>query len=221
LVKSSAVTVTANPGPTLSVQVLPSPIAGYVGTGFTISTIWSPVEAGPYDYDIDYGDGSAHAIGTTSPYQPAVTFVHAYSAVGDFTIKATIKNTSTGVTGSGQATVSVAKIPSALSCGATPATGVVPLSVTVSGKLTRTDTGGGLGGKSLNIYVDGVKVAAASTVSDGSYSTKVTITTAGTRSIYADFAGDATTLGCSEETGPSGPAGWGYEADREWSAQGP
>ena len=57
----------------------------------------------------------------------------------------------------------------------------------VSGRLTRNDTGGGLGGRSIIILVDNVPVGSAITNSNGNFSTILSINVVGFHTIKAMF----------------------------------
>jgi len=57
----------------------------------------------------------------------------------------------------------------------------------VSGRLTQDDTGGGLGGRSITIFVDGIPIGSTPTDSAGYYSTNLSINVIGLHMIKASF----------------------------------
>lgn len=65
--------------------------------------------------------------------------------------------------------------------------------VTATGKLTRTDTGGGLAGQTVRIIYDATEAKVVTTASDGSYSAPFNApATVKSYNVYARFAGAAT-----------------------------
>jgi len=83
-----------------------------------------------------------------------------------------------------------------------PASGVVPLTVYISGYLQDID-GIGLNGKTVKIYKNGAFLKSVSTSRyenvDGYFATTDKLTVAGTYSYYAEFEGDDKYEGCDLE----------------------
>lgn len=84
-----------------------------------------------------------------------------------------------------------------------PASGQVPFTTKIGGQLTDSG-GGGIGGKTVDIYVNAVKFASVATNSNplagwiGIWWVNVLISAVGTYNIYAEFVGDAEWEGCEE-----------------------
>jgi PKD repeat protein len=99
---STAVAVIPVPKPTIIIT--PSPVPGHVGAQTTLTIqVTVPTGIGVQDMTIDFGDGSAADLGgATSAAVP-----HVYTAVGTYTVKVTIVDTS-GQTTIGTAVVSIA-----------------------------------------------------------------------------------------------------------------
>ena len=68
--------------------------------------------------------------------------------------------------------------------------------VKISGKLKRQDTGEGLGGKTVSLWVNGIQEATTTTGSDGSYSFNYRIPEEGRYDFYTHFDGDDKFWGC-------------------------
>lgn len=98
-----------------------------------------------------------------------------------------------------------AKVQSSVSISVTPRSGDPPLEVTITGKLTRNDTGAALGGRSpMRLYQGGEVVDTTSTSIDpatlGTYEFTVTLER-GTHSFFVEFPGDDEFLGCVGKDG--------------------
>lgn len=96
-----------------------------------------------------------------------------------------------------------------------PKSVVVNESFTVSGKLTRVDTGEGIPNQPINIYYDTSKIASTTTTSNGTYSTSCAIPKPGTFTLKAEFPSVAGSLYATSSaqvlakvTGPLGL--WGF-----------
>ena len=85
-------------------------------------------------------------------------------------------------------TVSAASVASTLTISG-PTTAVTGTAFTVSGKLTRNDTGAGVASQIIQLLRNGTASTTATTASDGTYSMSVTEAAAGTDTYQASFAG--------------------------------
>lgn len=94
------------------------------------------------------------------------------------------------------------KAQAALSLDVSPASGYVPLTITVRGYLRRSDTGAGLGARTVKIYKDGSPFAELKSSFNpadiGYYETADVLNDVNTHSYYAQFLGDDQFLGCGE-----------------------
>ena len=94
-----------------------------------------------------------------------------------------------------------AKLETALSIGVKQITGPPSAKIEIKGKLTRKDTGAGLGGRTVDVYRDGVLLTTVPTSIDpaklGDYLHEDYVD-AGTYSYYAEFLGDDWFKGCKE-----------------------
>lgn len=96
-------------------------------------------------------------------------------------------------------------VQSSISINVSPRSGSPPLSVSITGKLTRDDTGAALGGRGpIKLHQNGVVVDSMSTSYDpatlGQYAFTVTLPK-GTYSFFTEFPGDDEFLGCLKENG--------------------
>jgi len=105
-----------------------------------------------------------------------------------------------------EASASFAKPDTNLTINVSPSSGIIPLTVTISGKLTRKDTGAGLGGRTINLYRNGSLIATTTTSIDpstlGEYRFTDTLSAAGSYSYFTEFPGDDYFKGCGEENKP-------------------
>lgn len=97
------------------------------------------------------------------------------------------------------------KPSTSVSISVTPTSGAPPLQVTISGKLTRNDTGAALGGRGpMNLHQELILVDSTSTSYDpatlGEYEF-VVLLEKGTHSFFVEFPGDDEFLGCIREDG--------------------
>lgn len=93
--------------------------------------------------------------------------------------------------------VLAAKIPTALDIQVDPTSGVPPFNAGVTGQLYDPATMQIVGGKTVNILLDGVVVASALNEAYRGFSrVDVPISTVGTHTIQAEFLGDGTYEGC-------------------------
>jgi len=88
------------------------------------------------------------------------------------------------------------KLATSLSIDVSPTSGTAPLNISVSGYLTETATGYGVGLKPINVYVNGSLYGSVDTKSNGFYATYITLTSQGTYTIHTEFGGDVTYEGC-------------------------
>lgn len=92
-----------------------------------------------------------------------------------------------------------AKIETVLSIDVNPLFGAPPLAVTIQGSLRRDDTSLGLGGKTVDLYRDDVKIKSMVTKTTqplGVYVFHDTLSAAGGHEYYVYFAGDTQFEGC-------------------------
>lgn len=108
-------------------------------------------------------------------------------------------------------TCTFAKVQAAIAIAVTPTSGLPPLAVTGSGKLTRADTGAGLGGRTVKAYrtdpAGSTKYLGYTTTSIdpatlGNYSFLDTIPSDGAWKYQTEFEGDDGFKGCAEATAP-------------------
>lgn len=101
-------------------------------------------------------------------------------------------------------TAEYGKIATAISIIVSPPSGAPPLSVRITGLLT-TAVGGPLGGKTVHLYRDGVKIKSMATKmtspGQGAYDFTDVLETPGNHTYYVEFEGDDTYEGCEEEPG--------------------
>lgn len=100
---------------------------------------------------------------------------------------------------------SYAKIETILTIDVNPLFGDPPLAVTILGLLSRGDTSLGLGGKTVDLYRNGVKIKSMKTraISPGfgAYEFHDTLSAAGGYEYYVYFAGDTQFEGCEASDG--------------------
>ena len=100
------------------------------------------------------------------------------------------------------------KIGTSLTIDVNPMFGQAPLSVTITGRLSRDDTGGGLGGKIVELHRNGVKIKTATTKTStplGIYQFNDTISADADYYVY--FSGDPQFEGCEASDGAAVPDG--------------
>ena len=93
-------------------------------------------------------------------------------------------------------TVVVNKINTSLSISLSKTSGAPLDWIKITGKLTRDDTGAGLGGKTVTLWVNGIKEKSTTTASDGSYKFDWKCPEEGRYDIYTHFDGDVTFWPC-------------------------
>jgi len=97
------------------------------------------------------------------------------------------------------------KIGTSLTIDVNPIAGGAPLAVTIFGLLSRTDTGGPLPGKTVELWRDGSKintqVTKTTSPGQGAYEFHDTISTEGDHSYYVYFTGDIQFEGCEAGDG--------------------
>jgi len=97
------------------------------------------------------------------------------------------------------------KVLTSLSIDVNPLFGAPPLAIKIIGRLSRVDTGVGLGGKTAELYRNGVKLKSMTTKTtspgQGSYEFHDTIATAGGFEYYVYFRGDSLFEGCEAHEG--------------------
>ncbi len=95
-------------------------------------------------------------------------------------------------------TVQATALPTtAITITSTPNPSAVGQTVTVSGHLSRTDTGAALSGKTVSVVEGTAVVATVVTDTSGNYSVPLTFNAAGTFSLQAQFTGDSSFQGSS------------------------
>lgn len=82
------------------------------------------------------------------------------------------------------------QVATTLTC-TSPATGTVGTAISITGKLTRNDTGAGVAGQTIQLQVNGADAAGktATTAADGSYTISFTETVIRTDGFDVTFAG--------------------------------
>jgi len=97
------------------------------------------------------------------------------------------------------------KIGTDLTIDVNPLAGSAPLSTTILGILTRDDTGGGLPGKTVELWRNNVKIKSMITKTtspgQGAYEFHDTLSTQGEHSYYVYFTGDSKYEGCEASDG--------------------
>ncbi len=97
------------------------------------------------------------------------------------------------------------KIGTSLTIDVNPTAGGAPLAITIIGMLRRDDTGGGLPGKTVELWRNNIKIKSMTTKTtspgQGSYLFKDTLSTQGTFSYYVYFTGDTKYEGCEASDG--------------------
>lgn len=89
---------------------------------------------------------------------------------------------------------------------ANPPSGIGTGPYSFAGYLKRADTLAGIGGKNINLVIDGVVASSTTTDSYGYWSFVDFYLLPGTHTLYAEFPGDATYEGCSPEPRLSNPS---------------
>jgi hypothetical protein len=84
---------------------------------------------------------------------------------------------------------SAGPISTAITVSIDHSSGTAPLTVTCSGKLTRTDTGAGLAGKVVNLVVNGTVETTTTTDASGNYSKALLFDQNGSFQIIASYSG--------------------------------
>ncbi len=215
-VRSNTVTISVGKIATvIAIDPLPTPI--YVNEPFLLSGILRELVSGitlpgetiTLSYDgIAIGSvvtGSGGTWSTEATIPTAGTYRITASWPGDATHTAVIAE-------SDDFTVSL--IESALTISA-PETVLVDATFTVSGVLTRADTGEGLAEQTINLYYNTTPITSVTTSADGSYSAETHIPTAGSYTLKAEFLGTVgfgssvgtTTIGIGEIVAPP-PLTW-------------
>jgi len=100
------------------------------------------------------------------------------------------------------------KIGTDLTIDVNPMFGDAPLAVAITGRLSRDDTGGGLGGKLIELHRNGVKIKTATTKTStplGIYQFNDTISA--NADYYVYFSGDTQFEGCEASDGAAVPDG--------------
>lgn len=241
MVKSSEVTVLATKKEvTLSLDVYygsgpphPQDITGYLkdkitGAGISGATIalWSGAET-------FIGNFTTLTDGSYGTFNYAV-------AVGTYNFTANFLGNATYLSATAGKTCIYAKGATTITIARTPAEGIIPLTVTISGKLKRVSAdrygvaGEGIAAKTVNLHKDRAITPLKSTITSGTpatvgdYSFTDTLTVVGTYIYDTRFETDAYYLGCeeelgagkgslppkAEETASKGTRGWGCES--EW-----
>ena len=103
----------------------------------------------------------------------------------------------------------VAKISTSVLISVSPTSGIIPFTVSISGRLF--DSAGiPLDGKTINLYSNAILVGTTTTAAGpagipaGSYAFNVNITAAGTYQFQTEFPGDAAYEGCTVHNGTHG-----------------
>jgi len=120
-------TLTVTATEALTVTITPTPSRGYVGTTFIFTVNWTPILPGPFDVDIDYGDGVTGR--ETGVLTPPTYFHYAYTVAGSYTVRVVVTDTYTGGKGYASVTVEVSQVLT-VSFSADKLKGMVPLSIT-------------------------------------------------------------------------------------------
>lgn len=147
--------------------------------------------------DVDYGNRT-----TYTPYPPSPKGYFAFNEIilpaGSHTVQVIYNGNTTYGYNPCQSTIAsiLTQILTTLTCSVNPTSGAPPLTVTISGALTRSLDGIGVAAKPIDIYVDNVKISTVNTDDVGNYSTTLTFETVGNHSIYAEFTGDTEYEGC-------------------------
>lgn len=202
MVKSATKTVTVGKIATsLTIEVvecggppIPPQVAGYLketATGNPISgqavELW--INDVFYDSYVTLGDGS-------------YGFYKVPIGEGTFTFETIFGGDATYAGSEAARTCTYAKVSTSLSISVSPPSGTPPLTVAISGRLTRVDTGAGLS-RLINLYKDGVLIESQRSSMEparlGEYSFSDALMEAGTYSYYVDWAGDEWFSGCGEE----------------------
>lgn len=125
--------------------------------------------------------------------------------VGTYSFDTTFAGDATYLSSVASKSCTFAKVQAGITIAVAPASGEAPLVVTVSGVLTRNDTGDGLAARTVKVYrVDpnavstllGSATTSSEIVNRGAYSYSNTIPTFGTWGFYTVYDGDAQFLGC-------------------------
>ena len=88
------------------------------------------------------------------------------------------------------------KKPTAITISVNPTQGVIPYRALVGGMLFDAETWIGIPLVQVAVYFDGVLVARVTTAQDGGYTSAVDVKTAGTHTVYTEFAGNDVYEGC-------------------------
>jgi len=97
-----------------------------------------------------------------------------------------------------------AKVGTNITIDVNPLFGAPPLAVTITGRLSRDDTTGGLGARVVELHRNGVKIKTATTKTStplGIYQFNDTLSAGGGYEYYVYFAGDALFEGCEASDG--------------------
>ncbi|MEM2197335.1 MAG: hypothetical protein QW290_09675 [Sulfolobales archaeon] len=86
--------------------------------------------------------------------------------------------------------ITITKIPVSLTISAEPREVTVGEGFVVSGKLIRLDTGAGLAGKKVELYINGSKTSETTSNATGDYSFKIRIESVGRYTLGVYFSGD-------------------------------
>ena len=96
-------------------------------------------------------------------------------------------------------TVDAWRPTTSITIAVSPTSGTPPLDVTISGKLTRDDTGAGVRNLFINLYRDNVKIDTKPSGAGGAYSFTDRITETGFFNYFTEFEGNLKFQGCEEE----------------------
>ena len=189
---TKTVTVSPQPPPPITADFTftpTSPVAGAPVNFFATASGGTP----PYAFVWSFGDGVGG-----SGQNPT----HVYTAAGTYTVALTVTDAAGGTPVTVQKTIAVAAPPppalivTALTLALNPTTVLAGGTVNISGRLTRADTGAGVGTQSVSILTGdpilGSLIGTAATDSNGNYSTNVPFQTPGTYSVFAQYTGSPT-----------------------------
>lgn len=150
-----------------------TPVAGdYLRTeGDVITLIAVPRSVGNVDYVFDFW-----AVGQSG------------SALNPYNYTVSGAQASGGIIGIRPYFKAVPSVPTTLTISA-PATVTKGVAFATTGKLSRTDSGVGLGGQTVKLLLSSGVIGSATTASDGTYSISAAITVAGNYTLLASFEG--------------------------------
>lgn len=210
-----SITVTPGSGPPISQSVTGylKDVNGYPLNGKTIE-LWKGVGGAEPVY---YGSATTFSDGSYGFYGVTVkegSYLFEVFFDGDLTYSSSVKSK----------TCTFAKVQAAITIAVSPTSGLPPLEVVVSGKLTRADTKVGLGAKTIKAnrtdpggstkYL-GYTTTSIDPATLGNYAFSDTIPSDGTWKYQTEFEGDDWFKGCGEAAAPCPGCGQSLEFSEE------